>query len=78
MPGRLDGGCWHRLDLPWQPSGSLACCTEAMVQHLDPAFARIWTTSPQGDVLELQASAGLVHPPGRCMPVSPSASSRSA
>ena len=29
------------------------------MQHLDPAFARIWTTSPQGDVLELQASAGL-------------------
>ena len=34
-------------------------CTEAIVQHLDAAFARIWTLGPQGDVLELQASAGI-------------------
>ena len=36
------------------------------MQHLDAAFARIWTLGPQGDVLELQASAGHLHPPGRC------------
>ena len=34
-------------------------CTETIVKHLDAAFARIWTLSPQGDVLELQASAGM-------------------
>jgi PAS domain S-box-containing protein len=30
-----------------------------MVDHLDAAFARIWTLNAAGDVLELQASAGL-------------------
>ncbi|MBI3795886.1 MAG: PAS domain S-box protein, partial [Deltaproteobacteria bacterium] len=34
-------------------------CVEAMVQHLDAAFARIWTLNPAQNVLELQASAGL-------------------
>src|SRR5271157_3042779 len=34
-------------------------CSEAIVQHLDAAFARIWTLNPQQDVLELQASAGM-------------------
>ncbi len=34
-------------------------CAEAMVQHLDAAFARIWTLDRDGKVLELQASAGL-------------------
>jgi len=34
-------------------------CTEALVQHLDLAFARIWTLDETEDVLELQASAGL-------------------
>jgi len=34
-------------------------CAEALVDHLHGAFARIWTLDPQGDVLELQASAGL-------------------
>jgi PAS domain S-box-containing protein len=33
-------------------------CAEALVEHLHGAFARIWTLNPQGDVLELQASAG--------------------
>lgn len=32
---------------------------EAMVQHLDAAFARIWTLNIEDNVLELQASAGL-------------------
>jgi PAS domain S-box-containing protein len=34
-------------------------CCEALVRHLDAAFARVWTLSDSGKVLELQASAGL-------------------
>ena len=34
-------------------------CCEAMVQHLDAAFGRIWTLAERQQVLELQASAGL-------------------
>lgn len=34
-------------------------CAESIVRHLDAAFARIWTLSPDGDMLELRASAGL-------------------
>ena len=34
-------------------------CAEAMVRHLNGAFARIWTLNPQDGVLELRASAGL-------------------
>jgi len=37
----------------------LTMCTEAIVQHLDAAFARIWTVDATGSMLELQASAGL-------------------
>lgn len=34
-------------------------CSEAVVRHLDAAFARIWTLSDDGKMLELQASAGM-------------------
>jgi PAS domain S-box-containing protein len=34
-------------------------CAEAMVRHLDAAFARIWTLNEKDQVLEMQASAGL-------------------
>jgi PAS domain S-box-containing protein len=34
-------------------------CTEAVVRHLDAAFARIWTLDRAGATLELRASAGL-------------------
>ena len=34
-------------------------CAEALVCHLDAAFARIWTLNEKEQVLELQASAGL-------------------
>jgi len=34
-------------------------CAQAMMRHLDPAFARIWTLDAAGDTLELQASAGM-------------------
>jgi PAS domain S-box-containing protein len=34
-------------------------CAEAVVRYLGAAFARVWWLPPGGDVLELQASAGL-------------------
>jgi PAS domain S-box-containing protein len=34
-------------------------CAEAVVRHLDAAFARVWTLDQDGAALELQASAGL-------------------
>lgn len=37
----------------------LASCAASIVRHLDAAFARIWTVSSDGRVLELQASAGM-------------------
>jgi PAS domain S-box-containing protein len=38
---------------------ALQRCCEAVVQHLDAAFARVWTLERGSDVLELQASAGM-------------------
>ena len=38
---------------------TLQRCAESVVEHLDAAFARIWTLNPEEDVLELQASAGM-------------------
>jgi len=38
---------------------TLQKCTDAVVRHLDAAFARIWTLNQEGNVLELQASAGI-------------------
>jgi PAS domain S-box-containing protein len=37
----------------------LHACAEAMVHHLDAAFARVWTLNEEEQLLELQASAGL-------------------
>jgi signal transduction histidine kinase len=37
----------------------LQLCAEALVRHLDVAFARIWTLDDAGGILELQASAGM-------------------
>jgi PAS domain S-box-containing protein len=37
----------------------MQACTEALVRHLDAAFARIWILDKAGEVLELRASAGL-------------------
>ena len=34
-------------------------CAEAVIRHLDGAFARIWTLNERQSLLELQASAGL-------------------
>jgi len=38
---------------------TLKLCAEAMVRHLNAAFARVWTFNREESVLELQASAGL-------------------
>ncbi len=38
---------------------ALQACAEAMVNHLDAAFARIWTLNSEAGTLELEASAGL-------------------
>jgi signal transduction histidine kinase/DNA-binding response OmpR family regulator len=43
----------HRLPV------ALQRCAQAVVNHLDAAFARIWTLNPIENVLELQASAGM-------------------
>ena len=37
----------------------LQSCAEAVVTHLDAAFARVWTLDEIDNVLEMQASAGL-------------------
>ncbi len=37
----------------------LHCGMQCVVKHLDGAFARVWTLDPTGDMLELQASAGI-------------------
>jgi PAS domain S-box-containing protein len=37
----------------------LESCAEAIVKHLDAAFARIWTLKIDDQMLELQASAGM-------------------
>jgi signal transduction histidine kinase len=37
----------------------LQLCVEALVRHLDAAFARIWTLDDATSTLELQASAGM-------------------
>ena len=34
-------------------------CTDALVEHLDAAFARIWILNKQDNVLELQVSSGM-------------------
>jgi two-component system, NtrC family, sensor kinase len=39
--------------------GILARCTDAVVKHLDAAFAWIWTLNPEENLLELQASSGI-------------------
>src|SRR5262249_57871482 len=38
---------------------SLQKCAEAIVAHLDAAFARIWLFNEKEQMLELQASAGM-------------------
>ena len=44
------------------PTALLHCC-EALITHLDVAFAGIWTLNDENDILESQASAGLTSDP---------------
>jgi PAS domain S-box-containing protein len=47
-------------------------CTDALVEHLDAAFARIWTLNQKENVLELQVSSGMythINGPHKCVPV---------
>ena len=37
----------------------LASCARSLVEHLDAAFARIWTLNDEENILELQASEGM-------------------
>ncbi len=63
----VEGNCMLALDVEVRGrisqsqgiQGLLQGCTEALVQHLDVAFARIWTLDKEEQVLKLQASAGL-------------------
>ena len=47
------------LATPQEVQHALRGCCEAFVEHLNMAFARIWTLNRAEDVLELQASAGI-------------------
>jgi PAS domain S-box-containing protein len=40
-------------------AATLQKCCDAIVHHLDAAFARIWTLNPGDNILELQASGGI-------------------
>ncbi|MFL6210579.1 MAG: GAF domain-containing protein [Pyrinomonadaceae bacterium] len=51
------GAALAETDVPLRRT--LERCTEAMVNHLGAAFARIWTFNKAENILELQASAGL-------------------
>lgn len=47
-------------------------CTDAIVQHLNAAFARIWILNKPENILELQVSSGMythIDGPHRCVPV---------
>jgi len=47
------------LSKPVHSREILRGCAEAIVRHLDAAFARIWTLNTDKNLLELQASAGM-------------------
>jgi PAS domain S-box-containing protein len=47
------------LSKPTNSGEILRGCAEAIVRHLDAAFARIWTLNKEKNMLELQASAGM-------------------
>jgi PAS domain S-box-containing protein len=47
------------LSKPADSGEILRGCAEAIVRHLEAAFARIWTLNKEKNMLELQASAGM-------------------
>jgi len=58
-PAQLGAAVGRALIASRPLSWKLQRCTEAIVATLDAAFARIWTVDGGGQMLELQASAGL-------------------
>jgi PAS domain S-box-containing protein len=54
----LNAGVALALNAGAELQPMLQRCSELMVQHLDVAFARIWTLNAATQTLELQASAG--------------------
>jgi PAS domain S-box-containing protein len=64
------------VDAALAQSHTLQCmmrrCTEALVKHIDAAFARLWILNKQENVLELQVSSGMythIDGPHRRVPV---------
>ncbi len=55
MSGDIGIALNRREDLPQL----LKYCTDALVEHLDVAFARIWTLDKSGETLVLEASSGI-------------------
>jgi PAS domain S-box-containing protein len=49
----------HTLTTSDSLTGLLQNCCQALVRHLDAAFARVWTLNEAEQMLELRASAGL-------------------
>jgi signal transduction histidine kinase len=56
---RLRGEINRLLARPDSTRRTLQACTDAIVNHLDVVFARIWTLKRGQRILELQASSGL-------------------
>ncbi len=55
----LNSDVSHALIQNYPLQDILRACTEAVVKHLDAAFARIWTLNKDENVLELQTSSGM-------------------
>lgn len=49
----------HTVNSSETPYDILQRCCDALVHHLDAAFARIWTLNEQEQMLELQTSSGI-------------------
>lgn len=55
----LDAEVGFALGTHGSAQAALAAVADAVVRHLDAAFARIWTVRDDGKTLELKASAGM-------------------
>lgn len=58
-PNALGAAVARALVGPGPLAARLQHCAEAVVRHLDAAFARIWVLDEAAQILELRASAGL-------------------
>lgn len=59
MLAELSAEIGYALTMSGELRNMLNDCAQALVGHLDAAFARIWTLNAAENVLELQASAGM-------------------